>query len=330
MSIDCHRSPGRVADHLGDERDPRHSTDEQDLRSIPSKSIPALLTARRALRPSRPRRGRIVAFSSYSHVTRTWSAGRAAPARSCCRCRSRALPSPGARSSRNRTINARAAGSEAPASVTMPSTACGRDVHEQRLVDVDAAEALHALRVAEQREPAVTGVVLAHDGHVERAPAKVVDGDDLPGRHTLRTRVRTAAASGSVGSVALARSRHANRLLEEAKLVGAVVGRMGDHDRVRRSARSPRSRAHDRPQVQRHERLCAVQLRTDDDRRRVAESPLELARRSGGLSDRPTLGRVAGRISPSSRTTTTEGMVAARSPSWKISTRPSRAVAAAE
>ena len=54
---------------------------------------------------------------------------------------------------------------------------------------------------------------------------------------------------------------------------------------------------------------------------RAVRSGSDIARRSAAS---PT------RTSPSARRTMTDGMVAARSPSWKISSRSPRAVAAAE
>ena len=58
----------------------------------------------------------------------------------------------------------------------------GHDVGEDRFVEVDPAESLHALRTTELVEP-VLG--LAQDRGVERAAAEVVDGDHLARRDAL-------------------------------------------------------------------------------------------------------------------------------------------------
>ncbi len=58
----------------------------------------------------------------------------------------------------------------------------GHRAGEERLVEVDPAEPLHAFGTAELLEP---GLGLAQDGRVERAATEVVDRDDRAGRHAL-------------------------------------------------------------------------------------------------------------------------------------------------
>ena len=88
-------------------------------------------------------------------------------------------------SSRRRAIAASVAGSFG-SSVDAGGADHGHDAGEQRLVEVDAAEPLHALGPAELLEP---GLGLAQDRRVERPAAEVVDRDDRADRHALLPRV---------------------------------------------------------------------------------------------------------------------------------------------
>ena len=109
------------------------------------------------------------------------------------------------------------------------------DVGEHGLVDVDAAEALHALGRAEQLE---AGLGLADDRGVERAAAEVVHGDDLAGFDPL------LAGVGDGGRLGLGdehdplevEAGEPGGLPEQALLVLAVVGRVGEDDDVGRRA----------------------------------------------------------------------------------------------
>ena len=102
---------------------------------------------------------------------------------------------------------------------------------EQRLVEVDAAEALEALGLAERLE-AVVG--LAQDRRVERATAEVVDGDDRARRHALLARVVERGSLGLRQQRDRADVGLANGLLEQVELVCAVARGMAQRDRRRR------------------------------------------------------------------------------------------------
>ena len=167
----------------------------------------------------------------------------------------------------------------------------GHDPVENRLVEVDAAEPLYPLRAADLLK-AVLG--LAQDRRLEGAAAEVVDGDHGPGRHALLAGVLNGGRLRLGKQRRVGDARLADGLLEEVDLVGAVAGGMGDDDGHRRFAQFLGDATHDGPQLVRHKGLCAVRRPTDDDRHRVAEPPLELARRSGRLCERATLRGVAG------------------------------------
>jgi hypothetical protein len=164
------------------------------------------------------------------------------------------------------------------------------DAAEQRLVDIDATEALDLLGPAELLE-AVLG--LAQDRRVERPATEVVDPDDRPDRYPLLLVVMDGGRLGFGQQRHVVDVRQADGLLDQVDLVGAVGRRMGQHDGVRRAAGSFADRGDDRPEQVGEQRLGAVRGPTEDDRRRVAETALELAGGPGRLVLGASLGRVA-------------------------------------
>ena len=167
----------------------------------------------------------------------------------------------------------------------------GHRAGEDRLVEVDAAEPLHALGSAELLE---AGLGLAQDRRVERAAAEVVDRDDRAGRDALLARVVDRRR------LRLGQQRHrtdvrlADRLPEQVDLVLAVARRVAQRDRGRRPAELLADAQHDAAQQVREEGLGAVGRAAEDDRGRVAQAALELAAGPGRLGERPMLGGLAG------------------------------------
>ena len=150
------------------------------MRSTPSKPRPALLTARPSAAIVSVIRGRIISSNS-SRVRRisVWRPGRTTWIVVSVSDESASLAR--RHSSRSRAMAARTAGSFG-STVDAASADLGHHAGEERLVEVDPAEALHPLGSPELLE-AVLG--LAQDRGVERPAAEVVDGDDRAGRHAL-------------------------------------------------------------------------------------------------------------------------------------------------
>ena len=193
-------------------------------------------------------------------------------------------------SSRRRAIAASVAGSFG--SIVAPSGADhGHDPGEERLVEVDAAEALHALGPAELLEPVVG---LAQDGRVEGAATEVVDGDHGPGGDAFLAGVVDRRRLGLGQERDVVDVGLADGLLEQVDLVRAVARRVGDDDRIGRAAHLARHARDDRLQQMRDQRLGSVWRAAEDDRGRIAQAALELARGPGRLSERAALGGVAG------------------------------------
>ena len=169
----------------------------------------------------------------------------------------------------------------------------GADVAEHGGVDVDAAQALDALGRPEHREPAV-GLLAEHRG-VERAAAEVVHGHDRALLDPLlggvgdggRLRLGDEVDAGHAGDL--------GRLLEQVALVGPPVGGVGQHHRRRALAAAGVHGGVDDP----GEQLAGEHLGRDaglahEQRRGVAQPPLELAGDPPGIGDGVPLGGVAG------------------------------------
>ena len=154
------------------------------------------------------------------------------------------------------------------------------DVAEDRSVEVDAAEPFYSLRCAEDGEAVARR---AQHGCVEGASAEVVDSDGLPGLDSFGAGVvdRGRFWLGQQADRRGSRPRQAgevHRLLEEVLLVGPPVRRVGDRDRRGHLALAVRDGVDDPAQQLRGEELRGVRCATDEDRSRVTDAPLELAR----------------------------------------------------
>ena len=105
----------------------------------------------------------------------------------------------------------------------------GADVREHRLVEVDATEALDALRLAERLEP-VGGARMMAASKVP--PPRSYTATTSPTSRRSSAAKCTAAASGSVTKRGC-RARPLRRLLEQLDLVRTPVGRVRDGHGVR-------------------------------------------------------------------------------------------------
>ena len=167
---------------------------------------------------------------------------------------------------------------------------CSDDVGEHGVVEVDAAEALDALGLAEDVEAVGP---LAQDGGVEGAAAEVVHGDDRARLDPLLAGVVRRRRLGLGEEPGDADVGLAGALLEEVELVGAPVGRVGQGDGRRRPALELGDPLDDPAQQLAGEGLGAVRDAAEQDRGGVADAALELAGEALGLGDAAPVGGVA-------------------------------------
>ena len=204
------------------------------------------------------------------------------------------------------------------------------DVVEDRLVEVDAAEPLDALGRAEHL-PAAGGP--AEDRGVERAAPEVVDRDDLAGFEPFVRGVvdrRRLGLGEQRGRAALVEPGHADRLVQEIGLERSPVGRVG-HDRVVGLAHLERHHlVHDRAQHDPRERVGRHRRAADDQRHRITDAPLELARDLAGIGGGPSHRRVADHdVVATAEVHDRRDAPARAKPRGAISARPSRPTATA-
>ena len=157
------------------------------------------------------------------------------------------------------------------------------DAAEDGLVEVDAAEVLHALRHAEdldaRRAP-------AQDGGVERAPAEVVDAEQLA--------LGEPAGDAEVHAGRLGLGEHRRVLeaglggdvLEQPAPVGTPVRRVGQDDPRRRLALLGGDPREDVAQHGGEELARRAGLAAQRDRRRVAQPALDPPRDVAGTAAR--------------------------------------------
>ena len=148
------------------------------------------------------------------------------------------------------------------------------------LVEVDPAEAFDALGLTHRHESVAD---TTHDGRVERATAEVVDRDDAAFLDPL---ARREVHRGRLGLGDEPRAGHPGNggcLFEELTLVRPPVGWMGDRDRGRRPTLALGDGVDDVPDDGGHQALRRVRRVPENDRRGVAEPPLELACQPGRL-----------------------------------------------
>ncbi len=324
VRVDCDRPTGRLADHLGDERDARTATDQQH-------PVDVLEAEPRASRGTPERLDRLVDARSdrvlelgSGEAQLGLDAGQEDRDRGIGVGRQRflgptaLLAQPGERGERRRIVG-----------VDLYAL-CGDQPHhpsEEGLVEVDAPESLQALRLAERLEP-VLG--LAQDRRVEGAATEVVDRDDAADRYPLLAGVVQRRGLGLGQELDRPDVGLADRLLEQVELVRAVARGMAQRDRRRRLTRLLATRATiDRSRWARSASapygVPPRMIGVGSPRRRLNSRPV----RVGSASARRSAASPV-RTSPSSRKSTIDGIVAARSPSWKISSRSPRAIAAAE
>ena len=167
----------------------------------------------------------------------------------------------------------------------------GVDVGHHGLVEIDAAEALHALGVADQLE-SILGA--PHQGGIEGAAAKVVDCNDLTRCDLL------LAGIGDGGGLGFGQQLHpggveaceAGSLAKHTGLVLPIVGRVGEHHYCGCFAFLLGGPLHDVAQEVSHHRLDWVGDPADDHRNRVAEAALELASYPSGFDVGPPFGGI--------------------------------------
>jgi hypothetical protein len=165
------------------------------------------------------------------------------------------------------------------------------DVGEDRLVEVDAAEPLDAFGRADDLEAVVVGA--AHGGGVEGAAAQVVHGDDRARlQPALRgvERGRGHRLGDQQGGVQV---DLADGLGEQIELVVAPVGRVGQRDGPRGLALLLAHPVDGPPQHAGHQHLGRVRGAAEDDGRRIADPPLELAGHAARIGRRPAGGGLA-------------------------------------
>ena len=164
-------------------------------------------------------------------------------------------------------------------------------VGEDRLVEVDAAQALDALRPADDLEAVVVGA--AHHGGVERAATQVVDRHD---RARLQPALRGVEGGrgdrlgDQQGGVQV---DLAHGLREQVQLVVAPVGRVGQRDGARRLALLLAHPVDGPAQHPGHQHLGRVRGAAEDDGRRIPDPALELAGHAAGIGGRPAGGGLA-------------------------------------
>ncbi len=158
------------------------------------------------------------------------------------------------------------------------------------LVEVDAAEALHALGGADDLEPLLTA---AHHGGVERAAPQVVHGDHRAGLEPALRGVERGRGDRFGQHERRIEVDLADRLGEEVELVRPPVGGVRERDGARRLALLLLHPV-DRPAQQAgHQHLGGVRRSAEDDGRRVAHAALELAGHPAGVARGPPGGRLA-------------------------------------
>ena len=213
-----------------------------------------------------------------------------------------------------------------PASIVEGAGARVAHVGEHRFVEVHPAQVLDALGPAQELEAVGR---LAQDGRIEGAPTQVVDGDHGARLDALGRRVGDGRGLRLGDGRDLAHVGQTERLAQQVLLVGPPVGRIGQDDAVGAAALSRRDRLDHPAQELGHEGVSRVRRAGHDDRGGVAEAVLELPDDPRGVSERPPGRGLATTMVSSSRTKITEGTVADCEPRLAISTRPSRAIAAA-
>jgi hypothetical protein len=179
------------------------------------------------------------------------------------------------------------------AHVELAQVAAGGVVHvgQDRLVEVDATEALDALRRTQDLQ---APGLLAHDGGVEGATTQVVDRDDLAvvqpagrrvvggGRRGLRHHQRRLDPGGQ---------RH---LVEQLAAERSPVGRMGEHDPVRGAPFGADHLLHDVAQQRAEQGGDGVGHAAQHQRRRVAQIAFDLPADQVRMAHRAPVGRVPG------------------------------------
>ncbi len=144
---------------------------------------------------------------------------------------------------------------------------------KHRLIEIDPAESLDALDVAEQLE---AGPTPPHHGGVERPATQVVHGNRLPILQPLRRRIVHGRSHRLGQRLDLTDIGHPHRLLQHIHLVGPPIGGVGHRHPGRRS---PLARHHlvvNEPQQPGQQRLGRIRGAAHDHRRRITDPPLEL------------------------------------------------------
>ena len=283
VGVQGDRSLGRLADHFGDERDPRAATDEQDAvhpAEAQAGASRGTIQGEDRLPDPRPDH-RLELLAGEPDVGLDPGQGHGDGG---VGVRRQALLGPTA-------LLAQPGHAGQGRGVVRVEHDAGRPdgrhhVGEDGLVEVDPAEALHALGAAELLE-ALLG--LAQDRGVERAPAEVVHGDHLAGRDPLLEGVVERGGLGLGDQLDRPDVGLADRLAQEVDLVLAVARRVTDRDGRRLCAHLDGDPADDAAQEVADQRLGAVRRPTQDDRRGVAQAALEFAGRPDGLRERPAL-----------------------------------------
>jgi len=132
----------------------------------------------------------------------------------------------------------------------------------------------------------------AQHGRVEGAPAEVVDGDRLALGHVAGVGVVRGRGLGLGDGPPLLDPGDARDVLEELTAVGAPVGRVGQHDEVRRAAllgHDPRQHV---AQQSAEQLLHGEGRAAQHDRRRIAEPTFDLRGNAGRVAHRPAVGGV--------------------------------------
>ena len=166
----------------------------------------------------------------------------------------------------------------------------GHDVTEHGLVEIDTAQPFDALWLADQLEAGGGG---AQHRRVEGASAEVVHRHRLARLETLERRVVDSGGLGFGDVGDIAEVGPPDRLVEQVLLVLAPVGRMSDRDGRRRLALALGDTADDGLEQTGHQCVDAVRRAAEQDRRRVAHPPLELACETSRIGGTPSDGGIA-------------------------------------
>jgi hypothetical protein len=195
-------------------------------------------------------------------------------------------------SSRSRRYAARSSGVAAAAACPAGG---GLHVLEHGLVEVDATEALDALRLAGLHEASLGA---AQHGRVEGAAAQVVDADHVPDVHPLAGGVVDRSRVGLADEHRRWEARLRHLASQQLAPVGAPVRRVRDDHAIGQATLAGADVVHDVGEERRGELLGGQRGITEHERRRVTEPSLELS----GQADRVFVTSPASSIAENERT----------------------------